>query len=573
MFTMNYLTKMIAWKVSFWTRSALIIAAVLVSPVVAVDNAVSLVVNVVTGTVEERITSSPLGAVFRYVENVHDTCHYQTRRLFHCVPVVIGNVPAQEDGRKSDIFSQNQTLIWRIGMGSQEYLSELEQLVIEGDKLQVWWGRDGRRIRYLYSKGICDAFIAQFIRDRVNGAKRQIAFSGCPFLPPRLYKGDFVFGLDSKGKKILTRVQYFNAHTLIVAGTGSGKTNISKYHAVQIAPKVRGLWLIDLRKAEYRALRPVFQRLGLDLKIVRVKRLKLNPLQVPGGVDAIDFASVIAESIVRALNLPPRASILVKTTIIRLYAKYGILSGCEEFPTLFHLFDAIKENKEANRPARQAVLDNLEAVLLALGPEVLAYHRGWNVHRLAQQHLVFEFAATAEAAKNLLLDCLLTSEFIYRIRRGISNPMMDLWIAFDEGQRLFSQKKESESYGGNSLIDSTGLVRGTGIGLEISVLTTVGLSHTLPNLTSQKIVGRCGSLSEYIAAGNFASLNKEQAVWAAHSLVPGAFIGQLGESNWRHPFVFRVPLLKNLDIPFVSNFEADKSADGISRQKVLPASI
>lgn len=571
--TTNCLKKITVLKVFMLRICAVIIVAAMAHRAGAVVNAQKLVASNVIRTAAELKTHCLSAAKYLSAVRARGIYYYQMGGVSPCVSVAMADLSAKRNGMPWAIFSSSPLLIGRNPVPDDSHLSELDKLVIEGDKLQVWWGRDGRRIRYLYSKGICDAFIAEFIRDRVSGAKRQIAFSGCPFLPQRLYEGDFVFGLDSKGKKILTRIQFFNAHTLIVAGTGSGKTNISKYHAVQIAPKVRGLWLIDLRKAEYRALRPIFQRLGIDLKIVQVKRLKLNPLQVPEGVDPIDYASVIAESIVRALNLPPRASILVKTTIIRLYVKYGILSGGQEFPTLFDLFYAIKENREANQPARQAVLDNLEAVLLVLGPDVLAYHKGWNVHRLAQQHLVFELAGTAEAAKNLFLDCLLTSEFIYRIRRGISNPMMDLWIAFDEGQRLFSQKKESESYGGNSLIDSTGLVRGTGIGLEISVLTTVGLSHTLPNLTSQKIVGRCGSLSEYIAAGNFASLNKEQAVWAAHSLVPGTFIGQLGEGNWRHPFVFRVPLLKNLDIPFVSDFEADKSADGISRQKVLPASI
>jgi hypothetical protein len=195
------------------------------------------------------------------------------------------------------------------------------------------------------------------------------------------------------------------------------------------------------------------------------------------------------------------------------------------------------------------------------------------VDELARQHLVMELTGLPEAGKDLILNYLITAEFISRIARGISNPEMDLWISFDEGQRLFSQRKESSSYGGNALIELTGLVRGTGIGLEISVLTTNDLSTNIPNLTSTKIIGRCGSLGEYTAAGHFVGLSSEQISWCAHHLVPGLFVGQVGEGDWRYPFLFQVPLLNQPKSKHVSDQEADSSVNDVVNTKPLPAKI
>ena len=148
-----------------------------------------------------------------------------------------------------------------------------------------------------------------------------------------------------------------------------------------------------------------------------------------------------------------------------------MFSGSQKYPTLFHLFDAVRTDKGANAQARQSILDNLEAVLLTLGTEVLGYYRGWCVHELAKQHLVLELTGQPEVGKDLVLNYLVASEFIHRVSRGISNQKMDLWMSIDEGQRLFSQSKEVKSHKGNSITDQAGLVRGTGTGLFISVLT------------------------------------------------------------------------------------------------------
>jgi hypothetical protein len=116
-----------------------------------------------------------------------------------------------------------------------------------------------------------------------------------------------------------------------------------------------------------------------------------------------------------------------------------------------------------------------------------------------------------------------------------------------------------------------GLVRGAGVGLDVSVLTANDLSAILPNLTSTKIIGRCGSMGEYATAGRYIGLNTEQIEWCTHHMVPGMFVGQVGEGSWRYPFLFTVPLVGRMVIPSVSDQDADDSINNVVTTKLLPA--
>ena len=568
----NYLIRTIQLKAMSLKRfQASIAVALLLLLADVVNVGPSAVLNAIS-TAEAQIIHHLQVAEVPCAERIHIICKWPMDELFLSVEIAMASSSASPAGLRQEKYFCSLLLMKMEEKMQDDILTDLEKKVLIGKKLGVFDDFAGQQLLHCFSYGIQDKFIVGQIEKRVGHALRRIALSGCPFLPPKLHRGNFIIGYDLWNNKLLTDVQYCNAHTLIVAGTGAGKTNLSKFRAIQIAPLVRGMWLIDIRKKEYRFLRPIFARMGFDLKIVRGHNFCLNPLEVPYGVKPIEYAAVISDLLVKVLNLPPRASTLLKSTIIKLYQLSGILDGDDKFPTLFHLHKAIREDRNANPQARQATLDNLEAVLLELGPEMLAYHRGWSVNELAKQYLVMEMTGLSEQGKDLVISTLLTQEFISRIARGISNPSMDLYIAADEAQKLFCQHSDSSSYGGNALTDLVGLVRGTGIGLEISVLTTHNLSVGIPNLTATKIIGRCGSEAEYTTAGHFAALNNEQIEWLAHHSVPGLFAAQLGEGNHRYPFLFRIPLLNEfLDSDdfnrekCVSNDYADETTKNMPR--------
>jgi len=453
-------------------------------------------------------------------------------------------------------------------MNNNDILNDIDKKVLIGRQLGVFSNPLGQKLLQLYGNGILDPWAIGQINKRVDKQLRKEAFMTIPFKQPRLHSGELILGTDEKHHPIKTPVQYMNAGSLLVANTGSGKTTLVSYYATQIAHHVKGMWLVDLRKKEFRLLKTEFANRGIDIVIVRSRKFKINPLQVPPHVDPYEYASIIADVLVKVLNLPPRASVLLSSSIIKMYKEFNIFNGSQKFPTLFHLFEAVRTNKTANSQARQAILDNLEAILLAFGTEMLGYYRGWPVHELAKRHIAFELTGQPEAGKDLVLNYLVVAELISRLSQGISNKGMDLWMSIDEGQRLFSQKKESIGHGGNSITDLAGLVRGIGTGLFISVLTPDDLSNKIPAITSTKLMGRCGSIPEYNAAGQFMGLTKEQIIWCAHNMVPGMFVGQVSEGPWRYPFLFRVPKMKQLKV--ITDHQADESLKSLDSLDVEP---
>ncbi len=208
-----------------------------------------------------------------------------------------------------------------------------------------------------------------------------------------------------------------------------------------------------------------------------------------------------------------------------------------EFPTLYDVHRAVRDNQRANPQARQAILDALEPILFSLR-DVLSYRRGWSTKDLADKRIVYELGGISDAEKDLILNTLLYQEFTSRIAQGISNASMSLWVCCDEAQRLVSPANPT-----GGLSDLLSLVRGAGIGVDLAVQN----AHVVPSIlsnTAVKVIGRCGSASDYDVIGQAMGLTVEERRYLAHKLVPGTFLTQLGEGSWRYPFLCRVPRME-----------------------------
>lgn len=396
----------------------------------------------------------------------------------------------------------------------------------------------GQAVRRALSCGLTDdPFLRQYLHGRIHHHMVSQAFAG-PFRVPHLKHGDVIAGTDQQGNVLRYPLQFLNAHVLTVGGSGSGKTTRARFTILQVAPRVRGCWLFDFRKREYAPLRPFFAKLGLQLLVVPAHKLRVNPLQVPAAVHPSDWASRVADMLVQVFDLPPRATKLLHVTLLQLYSESSARGSSDRFPTLFDLREAIAASADANPQAKLAIIDSLDPVLLSLGPSVLAYRRGWNSDDLANRHLVFELDRVAEVDKDLILNSLLLPEFTSRVAKGVSNVPMNLFISCDEALRLVAASSPR-----SSMADLLGLIRGTGIGLDLSVQSSEVLPSILSN-TATKFIGRCGSATDYERFASAMGLTNEQRRWLSLNLQPGLFVGQLGEGAWRHPFVVRIPPIR-----------------------------
>ena len=407
----------------------------------------------------------------------------------------------------------------------------------------------GQAMHHIYEAGICDDAIEHMFERRVSKHKFNQALYGImAFKKPKLTKGDYTFGYDQDNQEIRSFIQYMNAHTLTVANAGAGKTNLSRFKILQSAAHVDGLWLFDLRKSEFVFLKPHLAKLGIQLLVLPARVLRLNPLQLPVGVTVQEWIPRAADMMVQVFELPPRASKLLQAKLFCLYQKFQPEKNI--FPTLYDLFELIKNDKESNAQARMAILDSLEPVLRSLGPKVLAYRYGWPSSELAKKHVCFQLAGASEVDKNLILNDFILSEFTSRIARGVSNQLMNLLLNIDEAQRTCASTDHF-----SAIADMISLVRGTGIGLDLSLQSTHDLLPQIISNTATKILGRCGSIADYVAAGHSMGLGAEHIQWAQMNLVPGMFIGQFGEGKLRHPFVFHVPLINCPKLPGIEQMD------------------
>lgn len=391
----------------------------------------------------------------------------------------------------------------------------------------------GHAIHRTIELGVAGHTEIGWLRERVVKHKTAQLFAG-PFAQVRLTRGEIVVGNDLKGRPIRMPVQALCAHTLTLGGSGCGKTTKSRWTILQAARFVTGLWMFDFRKREYRCLVPWFETMGLETIVVPARSLRLNPLQVPAGVDARAWASRVADMLVQVFRLPQRATKLVNLTALDLFERFGVTHGKTRCPTLFDLREAIVANKTANSQARSAVVDALDPVLVSLR-EVLCYRRGWSTSDLAKHRIVFEFDGVTEVEKDLLLSSLVLPEFTTRVARGVSNTRINLLVCCDEAARLVSTTGP-----GGGIGDLIGLIRGTGIGLELAVQISDIAPAILSN-TATKFIGRCGSSADYNTMAEAMGLTAEQRRYMAQTLTPGMFVGQFGEGEWRKPFVYRVP--------------------------------
>jgi len=418
---------------------------------------------------------------------------------------------------------------------SNKGISDLLQDILYAEEHHLLQDPVGQAAREAVALGVTDDLIRDLIQKPVRKHRILRMFEG-PYLLPQLKQGEIRLGRDTKGQQILAFVQWLNAHVLCVAGSGAGKTNAARYRVLQVIPHVQGAWLFDFRKKEFAALRPFLAKAGIDLLIVLARQSALNPLQVPQHVHPAEFAPLISDILVQVLRLPPRATKLLHSVILRLYRRFGVFEGREIYPMLIDLHDAIAADTTANPQARQAIVDSLEPVIASLG-QALAYRFGWTTDELAKRKIAFDLSGVSEVDKDLILNTLVLGAFASRIAQGVSNKRMDLYICCDEAARLVSANAT-----GSGMADLIGLVRGTGIGLDLSVQSADVAPAILSN-TATKMVGRCGNARDYDVIGGAMGLTPEQRRWMHLNLKPGRFVVQVGDGDWHNSFVLDCPMV------------------------------
>lgn len=364
-----------------------------------------------------------------------------------------------------------------------------------------------------------------------------------PFAQAKLFAGDLILGQDLHGTTIRIAPDWLCSGLFTVANTGGGKTNLAYWLISQLAWLPSSTWLVEPYKIQFRLLLPIYQRAGKPLIILPWQNWRWNLLQCE-GCDPRSHAILVSDLLVRTLDIPGRAATILRQDMHKLYVEFSVYDGnATRFPTLFHLFEFIRKQKDLNAAGRDAILDRLGAFLMVITPACAAWTRGWTPQALSRHSIVFEMRGASESVRTLLPQSLLFSVFNSRIANGMMNCPLELLLVIDDAQRIFSDQTSSDGVI-TPLDEALGIVRGAGIGIWPLVQTTIGFSRRARANLAMRTFGRLGTHEDLAVMAADCGFNEEQQAYVRHSLTPGTFVGQVGLGGYTHPFIYQVPLAK-----------------------------
>lgn len=417
--------------------------------------------------------------------------------------------------------------------------------------------RLGRRLQRGLSILPHDGLMRELASRRIRYLEQQAKAGRIPpFVQATMLDGDLVLGQDVHGSPIRVCLDWLCSGLLTIASSGSGKSNLLFWLMSQLAWLAPSVFLFEPYKLQSRLLLPVYRHAARPLIVLPWQQWRWNLLQCH-GCDPRQHLATAVDLLVRVLGLPGRASAILRQGIYFLYGKFGLWEGqVNHYPTLFHLYEWVRRQGNANAASREAILDRLGAFLLSLTPQCGAWIRCWSPSELSRFSIVFEMRGSSESVRSLLPQSLLFTVFHTRIAQGLVNSPLELLLVFEDAQRIFSDRVTAEGEV-TPLDEATGIVRGAGLGIWPIAQTTVGFSRrTRPNMAI-RIFGRLGCHEDYVTLGADCGLNAEQLDYVRQRLVPGMFVGQVGMGNHTLPFLFRVPLARLSSAP--SGAEVEES--------------
>lgn len=387
----------------------------------------------------------------------------------------------------------------------------------------------------------------------------------CPFRVPRLGDRGICLGKTPEGQWLHHGLTDAATHIACVGATGSGKTSILYFLICQMIMQGIGVFAVECYKQDLRSLLPIARRCGRDAGVLRHTDLRWNPLE-PDDVDPRGHIERTVSLLARVLQLPDRASMLLRRVVHELCERAGVFRGeLGQCPTLFHVHARIK-SIDANPQARDALLDRLTSLLMTFGPG-LAYHRAWRPSQFLDRVTVLELAGANELLRQLIPTAWLGTMFEGQVQAGAQNARLRTMCLIDDAQRFLG----GEGIGSSDqtpIAELLGLLRSSGIALAANAQTIEGIpQNTLANMTA-RIVGRLGIASDYQRIARECGLDQAQLTWIRRHLQPGRFMMHLASSPWREPFIVETP---KPNLPMVRDDDIRASVRSLVSLPVIPA--
>jgi hypothetical protein len=355
--------------------------------------------------------------------------------------------------------------------------------------------------------------------------------------------GEVYIGLAQDLSRIYLKLKDLLKSVLVGGIIGSGKTVLLYLLAIQLIRHGVKVWWVDCAKRDglyIASLLPGVPYFRLN------DNFYWNPIQKTPGLSDREIYSSFVENFSRCNHLLEGAQahtdMGLLETVFRLER-----SANPHRVTIPDLYQTIRTEIVRRRVSdyRDVVQNRLELLLNSVGRTVNCHH-GFSIDKLADTSFVLDATGCPEPVQSFMIGHLITILIKSRMARRMVTNELDVFIIFDEANRLFPKNQElnpAEPIPTLSVVSQT--AREFGVGLCGSTQTPSFMADS--GLKSQSfikiLIGSLGSNQDYLDMGNVMGMSEDQIDWLKTHAKVGQAVVKLAGGTFTSPFIVTVPFL------------------------------
>jgi hypothetical protein len=366
-----------------------------------------------------------------------------------------------------------------------------------------------------------------------------------PFYPPPYTKeevailsGPLELGYHNPNRNVFgINPHLLNLNAMVVGKTRSGKSNLNLMaldHLLTTADSFN-IIIIDLKK-EYRCLLPTHP----NLKIITLKNLRYNPLEVPEWEDPKEHINNVAEVFCKENYILSFGKNMFINKVEYLYNVRGVFEGKKSYPTFRDLYNQVKTIKSFGREAdsRATLISRLQSYVDY--PEVFC-GRSFPFATWLNNHLVIELENITNEMYATITNFIVSSIYHYYQEKNLRGSQIRTLFVVDEAGVLFNAMRDRDFQFGDSYINT--LVRRGGefgLGFWVTSQEPNTISQSIHSNSFLKFMFPLVEGNQLAAMAASMALTEQQSLFSFKLPTAGMCIVRYG--LYPNPFLLEVPL-------------------------------
>ncbi|MBI5806283.1 DUF87 domain-containing protein [candidate division TA06 bacterium] len=318
-----------------------------------------------------------------------------------------------------------------------------------------------------------------------------------------------------------------NQNILIYGRTGSGKSNFNMHVIPQIAGLGIKCEIFDFKR-EYRDLWTLQD--CQPMIVLNTSNDKYNPLEPVGNPKGYNqfFWDICQQD----FNIRPETKQMLIICTDELYARFGVYNNGKYFPTLYDLYDYLKEKAETANPKIFRGMEVILSIINRLGAMVDC-SSGYDLSGF--KTVCYEVDNLSEDLRSWIMKLRLKKSYEQGLKYNQRNILRKI-LVFDEAKMVFGQSRIGEAT--NYFKDAITQQRALGTGLLISDQNPSELADFIRNNVYGQVCFHLVHPKERRNAAQSLGGTEDFELKIARLAIPNAYIS-LG--HYPYPFLMRIP--------------------------------